>query len=98
MLALSTNGVRLHQAMGPSDAILKTADCAVTRDETAKLTRYALRLPLAALGLKAGDEFGFNAMICDSDTDNRMDFYLRLAQGVSFPFRTELYPRFVLKE
>ncbi|MBM4164150.1 MAG: hypothetical protein FJ222_06895 [Lentisphaerae bacterium] len=98
MLGLSTNGVVLHQAMGTSDAILKTADCAVTRDENAKLTRYTLRLPLAALGLKAGDTFGFNAMICDSDADNRMDFYLRLAQGVSFPFRTELYPRFVLKD
>jgi len=98
MLGLSTNGVILHQAMGASDAILQTADCAVTRDENAKLTRYTLRLPLAALGLKAGDTFGFNAMLCDSDIDNRMDFYLRLAQGVSFPFRTELYPRFALKE
>ncbi|MBM4149505.1 MAG: hypothetical protein FJ224_10745, partial [Lentisphaerae bacterium] len=98
MSALSTNGVILHQASGPSDAILKTADCAVTRDEKAKLTRYTLRLPLAALGLKAGDTFGFNVMFCDSDSDNRMDFYLRLAQGVSFPFRTELYPRFVLEE
>lgn len=98
MLALSTNGVIVHQSMGASDAILRTADCAVTRDENTKLTRYTLRLPLTALGLKAGDTFGFNAMICDGDSDNRMDYYLRMAQGVSFPFRTELYPRFVLKE
>jgi len=97
-LALTTNGVALHQFAGESDALLKTADGSVTRDETAKTTRYGLRLPLAALGLKAGDTFGFNVMVCDGDDEKGMRCGPTLAPGLSWPFRPELYPRFVLAE
>jgi hypothetical protein len=94
--ALTTNGVAVHQFIGGSDALFKTLDCSVTRDETAKLTRYGVRLPLAALGLAPGDTFGFNAMVCDGDDDKGMRSNLRLAQGINYPFLTDLYPRFVL--
>jgi hypothetical protein len=94
--ALTTNGVAVHQFIGGSDALFKTLDCSVTRDETAKLTRYGVRLPLAALGLAPGDTFGFNAMVCDGDDAKGMRSNLRLAQGINYPFLTDLYPRFVL--
>lgn len=43
-----------------------------------------------------GDTFGFNAMVCDGDDEKGMRYNLRLAQGISYPFLTDLYPRFVL--
>jgi hypothetical protein len=95
-VALTTNGVAVHQFIGGSDVLLRTMDCSVTRDDTAKLTRYGVRLPLAALGLASGDTFGFNTLICDGDDNKGMRHNLRLAEGISYPFRTALYPRFVL--
>jgi hypothetical protein len=95
-VALTTNGVAVHQFIGGSDVLLRTMDCSVTRDDTAKLTRYGVRLPLAALGLASGDTFGFNALICDGDDSKGMRHNMRLAEGISYPFRTALYPRFVL--
>jgi hypothetical protein len=94
--ALTTNGVAVHQFIGGSDVLLKTMDCSVTRDDTAKLTRYGVRLPLAALGLAPGDTFGFNTLICDGDDRKGMRHNMRMAEGINYPFRTELYPRFVL--
>jgi hypothetical protein len=95
-VALTTNGVAVHQFVGGSDALLKTMDCSVTRDDKTNITRYGVRLPLAALGLAPGDTFGFNTLICDGDDNKGMRHNLRLAEGISYPFRTELYPRFVL--
>jgi hypothetical protein len=95
-VALTTNGLAVHQFVGGSDALFKTLDCNVTRDDAAKLTRYGVRLPLAALGLAPGDTFGFDAMICDGDDSKGMRHNMRLVEGISYPFRTDLYPRFVL--
>ncbi len=95
-VALTTNGVVVYQFMGGSDALFKALDCAVTRDDKTRLTRYGARLPLAALGLAPGDTFGFNVMVCDGDDEKGMRYNLRLAQGISYPFLTDLYPRFVL--
>ena len=97
-VALTTNGVAVHQFMGGSDVLFQTLDCSVTRDDKAHITRYGVRLPLAALGLAPGDTFGFNAMVCDGDDDQGMRYNVRMAQGISYPFQTELYPRFVLKK
>jgi hypothetical protein len=94
--ALTTNGVAVHQFIGGSDALFKTMDCSVTRDDKTNITRYGVRLPLAALGLVPGDTFGFNALICDGDDNKGMRHNMRLTEGISYPFRTELYPRFVL--
>jgi hypothetical protein len=95
-VALTTNGVAVHQFTGGSDVLFKALDCSVTRDDKTCVTRYSVRLPLAALGLASGDTFGFNAMFCDGDDDKGMRYNLRMAQGISYPFRTDLYPRFVL--
>ncbi len=95
-VALTTNGVAVHQFVGGSDALFQALDCSVTRDAKTCLTRYGVRLPLAALGLAPGDTFGFDAMVCDGDDDKGMRCNLRLAQGISYPFLTDLYPRFVL--
>ncbi|MEI6212394.1 MAG: hypothetical protein WCR06_12305, partial [bacterium] len=95
-VALTTNGVAVHQFVGGSDVLLKTLDCSVTRDDKTNITRYGVRLPLAAIGLVPGDTFGFNTLICDGDDNKGMRHNLRMAEGISYPFRTELYPRFVL--
>jgi hypothetical protein len=102
-LALTTNGVAFHQFVGPDGTLAKVAECSVTRDDpavggtsTAGITRYGLRVPLAALGLKPGDEFGFNIMFLDDDDNKGMHHWLQLAPGITYPFKPERYPRFVL--
>ena len=95
-LALTTNGVAFHQYAGEGQALLKTVNCKVTRDDNVGITRYGLRLPLATVGLKSGDEFAFNCMVLDSDDGKLVRFWHRLAQGIEYPWRTDLYPRFVL--
>jgi hypothetical protein len=37
-------------------------------------------------------------MFLDGDDEKGMRLNLQMAQGLSFPFRTELYPRFVLRQ
>jgi hypothetical protein len=97
-VALTTNGVAMHQFVGEGDALTKTAERSVVRDDKAKLTRYGLRIPLAAVGLKPGDEFAFNCMFIDGDSEKGMRYNLQMAPGIAYPFKTEWYPRFVLKE
>ena len=96
VLALTSNGVAFHQYTGLGNTLLETVECAVTRDDKAGITRYGMRLPLASVRLKAGDEFAFNCLILDSDDGKFVRFWLRPAQGIEYPWRTELYPRFVL--
>jgi hypothetical protein len=96
--ALTTNGVALHQFAGPNQTLCPTVACSVKRDDTAKVTRYVVRLPLTSLGLKSGDEFGFNSMVCDGDDDKGMRCSIRLAYGINYPFQPRFYPRFALKE
>jgi hypothetical protein len=95
-VALTTNGVAMHQFVGGSDALFKAVDCSVTRDDQAGITRYGVRLPLPALGLAPGDTFGFNAMFCDGDDEKGMRHSLQLVEGITYPFRPNIYPRFVL--
>ena len=94
--ALTKEGVAFHQWEGKGDTLLKTAGCAVTRDDKAKITRYELRLPLAALGLKPSTDFGFNVVFFDDDDGNENLYWLQLAPGLTHLVNTKLYPRFVL--
>jgi len=96
-LALTQDGVALHQSSGEGETLMKTADCAVVRDDKAKVTRYELRLPLAALGLKPGDEFGFNVVFVDDDGDGQ-PYWLRLAPGLPGSGNSTMYPQFVLEK
>ena len=96
-LALTKAGVALHQYAGQGDTLVKTAGCAVARDDKARATRYELRLPMAALGLKPGDEFGFNIVFFDDDDSNANRYWLQLAPGLAGQHpNTTLYPRLVL--
>ena len=53
---MAKEGVVFHQWEGAGDALLKTVGCAVLRDDKAQITRYGVRLPLAALGLEPGEQ------------------------------------------
>ena len=96
--ALTRAGVAFHQWEGKGDTLLKTVGCAVVRDDKAKATRYELRLPLTALGLKGGAKFGFNIVFSDEDSDegSGQRYRLQLAPGLTHPANTRLYSRFVL--
>ena len=108
-LALTKDGIRFHQWEGKGDTLLKTVGCAVVRDDKTRITRYELCLPLAAIGLKPGEEFGLNTVLYD-DEGSGLRHWLQLAPGmapglprggapVSVPMisgKTARYPRFVL--
>jgi hypothetical protein len=96
-LALTKEGVAFHQWEGTGDTLLKTADCAVVRDEKAGVTRYGLRLPLAALGLEPGAEVGFHIMFFDDDGTGQR-YWLQLAPSLARGGNNALYPRFVLEK
>ena len=99
-LALTKTGVAFHQWEGKNDELAKTAGLAVARDDAGGVTRYELRLPLAALGLKPGEEFGFNAVVFDDDDGFGQCYRLQLAPGLAAVDHrgTGWYPRFVLVE
>ena len=94
-LALTNDGVAFHQWAGKSDALRQTAQYAVVRDDV-KTTRYELRLPLAALGLRPGARFGFNIVFFDDDDGAGHRYWLQLAPGLAGIHDFTLYPRFVL--
>jgi len=95
-LALTANGVALHQFEGDGEAVVRAADCAVVRDDKASITRYELRLPLAAIGLKGGEEFGFNAVFFDDDDGHGHRHWIQLAPGLAGGRNVGRYPRFLL--
>jgi len=94
-LALTKEGVALHQWEGEGDTLVKSAGCAVARDEKARITRYELRLPVAVLGLKPGAELGLNIVFFDDDGE-RQPYWVQLAPGLAGVHNFTLYPRFVL--
>jgi len=81
-LGLTKDGVGFHQWKGTGDTLLRTVGCAVVRDEKTKVTRYGLRLPLTALGLERGAEFGFNLVFYDDDGSG-IRHWLQLAPGMA---------------
>jgi len=92
-LALTQAGIALHQSSGEGDTLMKTAGCAVVRDDEAGVTRYELRLPWAALGLNPGDAFGFNVVFVDDDDGNGQTYRLQLAPDPTGGSNSALYPR-----
>jgi hypothetical protein len=60
-----------------------------------------LKLPLAALGIQPGAEFGINIVIFDDDKGNGARYWLQAAPGLAgrdgkTGKPSALYPRFVL--
>jgi formylglycine-generating enzyme required for sulfatase activity len=100
-LALTTNGAVFHQFEGKGDALSQTAAYGVVRDEAARITRYELRLPLVALGLEPGAEFGLNVAFIDDDDGRGMQYWIQMAPGLlgrgpkSLP-PAKTYPRFMM--
>ncbi|MFZ4396921.1 MAG: SUMF1/EgtB/PvdO family nonheme iron enzyme, partial [Kiritimatiellia bacterium] len=80
-LALTKTGVAFHQWEGAGDALAKTAGLAVVRDDAGGVTRYELRLPLAALGLEPKQEFSFGADVFDDDDGFGQCYSIHLAGG-----------------
>jgi hypothetical protein len=65
--ALTTNGVALQQWDGPNETLIKSAKCAIKRDEAAGVTRYEFRLPFADFGAAPGVECSFYFNFFDND-------------------------------
>jgi outer membrane protein assembly factor BamB len=100
-LALTPSGVVLQQYSGASNALSNVASRSVVRNESALTTSYELSLPLAALGLEPGAEFGFNIAVLDDDDGKGMRYGIPLALGLlgrdtKTPPPAKVYPRFVL--
>jgi hypothetical protein len=82
-LALTGSGAVFRQFTGRGDALAKVVGCAVVRDEAAGVTRYELRLPLAALGVEPGANIGFNVVVFDDDDGSGQCCWLQLAPGLA---------------
>jgi hypothetical protein len=100
-LALTPSGVVLQQLSGASNALSNVASRVVMRNEAARTTSYELSLPLAALGLEPGSEFGFNIAVLDDDDGYGMRYGIPLVPGLlgrdaKTPSPAKVYPRFVL--
>jgi len=83
-LALTKTGVAFHQWEGKGDDLAKTGGFAVTRDDAGGMTRYELRLPLAVLGLKPGDDFQFDSAVCDDDDGFGQVYQVQTGSGARF--------------
>ena len=70
-----------HQWQGRNDELAKDAGLAVVRDDAGGMTRYELRLPLAALGLEPKKEFNFSAAVFDDDDGFGQCYWLQLGGG-----------------
>lgn len=99
-LAKTATGVVFDQADGGTNRLESVSEKSVTRAELAHTTTYRLKMPLAALGLTPGAEFGFNAVVFDDDKGGGARYRLEAAPGAwgqppDSP-RGKRYPRFVL--
>ncbi len=95
-LALTNNGVVFVPLEG-SKNLSKTAKYAVVRDETAKVTRYELRLPLAELGLVPGGKCCYCFMFMDNDGKG-LRYRFQWAPVITKPFNARFYSKFVMEE
>jgi hypothetical protein len=93
-LALTTNGVVMHQFAGPSNDVLKAASRAVARDDKTRTTRYELGLPLTSIGVASGEDFALNIMVVDGDDEKGMRAAMALHPSMEYPPIIERFPRF----
>ena len=96
MVALTEKGVAFHKVFDKDQPLDKAVERAVVRDEAVKVTRYELRVPLAVVGIAPDAEFGLNFMVFDDDAGKGHRCWYELGPGMTWPFKPELYPRFVL--
>lgn len=96
-LALTGEGVRLHQWMGPEVAPEKL-EYAVIRDEEKKKTFYELSVPLELLfpRAQAGLMSGLNVVFFDDDDGEGYDYWIQIAPGLAGGWDPSAFDRFVL--
>jgi hypothetical protein len=75
----------------------------VTRNEAARITHYELCLPLADLGLKPEEPFGFNVVFLDDDDGTGSRYWFQLSPGLCgrdarSPSPWQAYPQFELEK
>lgn len=87
--AYTSKGVEVYawaSALGaPAGGSWDPSLASIIRDENKKITRYLMKLPKASITpmeLRTGIEFGFNAVVNDSDTETRESF-LELSSGTA---------------
>lgn len=81
-VALTSDGVRVHQWQPDDTKLLEMLDCAVVRDDAGRATRYELRLPFSALGTMPDGVFGFNVLVCEDDDGTGSQEWIQLAPGM----------------
>jgi hypothetical protein len=96
-LALTRDGAVMNPQADPSGKLSAIAKYAVVRDEAARVTRYELRLPLAGLKLRFGQECCFYFRFFDNDGGGA-HYRFDLAPLITDPFKANLYSKLVLAE
>ena len=81
-VALTGDGVRVHQWQPDDTKLLDSIDCAVVRDDADAVTRYELRLPCSVVGIPPEGAFGFNVLVCDDDDGAGSAEWIQLAPGM----------------
>jgi hypothetical protein len=82
-LALTEGGVVFRQVEGAKDKDMEeTAGFSVKREGNQTQTFYEMRLPLADLGLKPGDEFNLNVCVLDDDKGDGQRYWLQTSPGL----------------
>jgi len=78
---------------GPDKHILNRNNCFAKRFEDKKITLYEIKLPLSSLKLNIADgqTFGLGAVVFDSDSGKRWDYYMNLYPGVTGNYSPERF-------
>lgn len=99
-LARTADGPVFHQWQGAGQALLRTVECSVDRDEPGRTTRYTVAIPLATIGVEPGREFALNLQVVDADADAGQLHTLQLAEGMAVGAGDDdpdRYPLFVIE-
>ncbi len=73
---------------------------AITRDESAKITNYNVKLPWKSLGIQPekGRIFGFDVIVLDSDLEKQVaPYWMQLTPGIAGGQHPELFAGFLLE-
>lgn len=97
-MALTPDGVRIHQWYGHPLEIKPGSHGSVIRRESDHATYYELRIPLVQLGIPPipGMRLGFAAVIFDDDTGQGHKYWMQTSPGLAGGWAPETLPRFYL--
>jgi len=100
VLALASGQARLHVFTGLAKEKIAAAEHTVVRDETARITRYRLQLPLEACGIPPakGGIFRMNLVVFDDDTGEGYAYWRQLSPGLAGGVKFNQFPLFFLED